>query len=151
MSRSQAWLVESTENFRFACGLHEFIEIVQTIERVSVPGAAAHCQQLAKWRDRWVPVMNPAGIMGQQIDPAKTAVGVLCYQTEPKTPLQYGAISLHEKPEKIFVDDDQVCPIPTAYFDFDAITLSCFDHYGITIPIFNLSLLFSLPASTYTH
>lgn len=152
MSHCDAWLIHSSDDLQFACGLNEFVEIVQKPQLIPIPGTPGHCRQLSNWRDHWIPVMRPAHIQKAQIgDPEHLNIGVLCYQTSAGQALEYGAVVLHQQPEKIQVNDLQACELSSNQHCYQAISLACFEHRGIATPVFDLARLFTLPPSTYIH
>lgn len=159
MSECDAWLITAQNDFKFACGMKEFVELQQNPELTLVPGNPGQCNRLMNWRDHWLPVLKAGHLLTpepvapqdtQDMQETQELIGVLCYQQQPSAPLEHGGITLHRVPEKITVSEDSACNLSQELKSLEVIVLSCFTYQERCIPIFDLSLLFTLPIDSYS-
>jgi len=128
MTTSEAWLLECGDSLSIAVGDHEMVEYIQGPFCYSIPVSPAYCDSVLLWQDKFVPVMDIAAIYDKPVDQANSVICLLNYQTEPDTPLLQLAIRVNNAPEKITVDDAQVCELSDRVNDspLSAIVLSSF-------------------------
>lgn len=146
MSTSAAWLLECGESLSIAVSDHEMVELVRAARDHHVPGTPDYCSNVVVWQENIVPIMD----IGPLHDSAgeertDTYLCLLNYQEAPNSPLQQLALRVNQAPERIQVDDAQVCEFPR---EFDGsrlkpVTLSCFTHHAKPVLILDISSLCS--------
>ena len=146
MSTADAWLLQCGGSLTIAVGDHEIAELLPPAQSHAVPGTPAYCSRVLPRPDGIVPVMDVAMLY----DGASTGRGdsyycLLHYQAAANAPLEQVAIKVDSAPERIQVDDAQLCEFPR---DFDAsplkhVTLSCFTHGAKTVLIVDIASLCS--------
>lgn len=143
MENYPAWLLRATGNMTLAVAQHEMIEYLTQARCQRVPLANAHCEDLAVWRDRLVPVLDFARLVTGGKGAARHALSIVAYQPRAQQPLEYLGIWTDTAPSKITVSDDQACELPPAWRDerLQKLALSCFSHEERTVPILNLANL----------
>jgi chemotaxis signal transduction protein len=147
MSSSNAWLLECGEVLTVAVSDHEIVECVHPERYHKVPGTPDYCSSVLAWQDKLVPVMDLAaaldGIPKTSMDTA--FVCLLSYQLAPKQPLQYLALRINNTPQKILVDDEQVCEMPAEGFSalLKSVSLCAFSHQQLPVPILDIAKLCS--------
>ncbi len=146
MSTSDAWLLECGESLSIAVGDHEMVELLQTEQCHQVPGSPYYCSQVLLRDSEIVPVMDIDALhRGAVPMPFDSYLCLLSYQEAANTPLKQLAVRVRRAPERIRVDDAQVCELPTAY---DAsllkpLVLSCFTHHASPVLIIDIASLCS--------
>ena len=147
MSSSNAWLLECGDVLTVAVSDHEIVECVHPERYYKVPGTPDYCSGVLAWQDKLVPVMDLAaaldGIPKTLLDTA--FVCLLSYQLAPKQPLQYLALRINNTPQKILVDDEQVCEMPAEGFSalLKSVSLCAFSHQQLPVPILDIARLCS--------
>jgi chemotaxis signal transduction protein len=147
MSTSNAWLLECGDALTVAVSDHEIVECVQPERYFKIPGTPDYCCSVLAWQDKLVPVMDMAAALR---DDHKTQseplyVCLLSYQLAPKQPLQYLALSISQAPQKIQVDDEQVCEQPTDGISqlLASVSFCCFSHQQLPVAILDIAKLCS--------
>lgn len=145
-TNAEAWLLTTSPQQQCTVGTHELQEVIQNPRLHTVPLTPLYCQHILLWREHLVPTLH----LGRLLCPETTdtaskpiqTIGVFAYQTQPGTPLRYGALFLYEQPKRIQVNDTQACPLPESS-NWQPYTLSCFEHQGSAIPILALARLYT--------
>ena len=144
MERYPAWLLSAAGGVTFAVTQHEMIEYLTHARCQRVPLTNPHCQYLALWRDRLVPVLDFAPLFARGKGTAQRAsLSIVAYQSNPRQPLDYLGIWIDEAPSRITVSDDQACDLPPDWCDerLQKLALSCFLHAEQPVPILNVANL----------
>lgn len=146
MTISEAWLLECGDTLALAVGDHEMAEYVQQRETWTVPGAPGYCSSVMIWQNNIVPIMDLRALQdGVADDQDRSHVCILNYQEAPNLPLQQLAVCVSRAPQKIRVDDEQVCEFPASLESgkMGEITLACFAHDGLPVLIVDIARLCS--------
>ena len=145
MSKSNAWLLECSDALTIAVGDHEIVECVQPEQVFRVPTAPGYCANVLAWQGRLVPVLNLAEAFQLTAGHESPYVCLLSYQVAPRQPLQYIGVPVNRTPQKIEVDDDQVCEFAGESLPslLQAISLCCFTHAELPVPIVDIARLCS--------
>jgi len=147
MSSSNAWLLECGDALTVAVGDHEIVECVQPERYYSIPGTPDYCSSVLSWQGKLVPVMDMAAAIHEQRGlPQDTSfVCLLSYQRAPKQPLEYLALRISKTPQKIQVDDEQVCELPEgdAFDLLKSVAFCSFSHQQLPVPILDIVRLCS--------
>jgi chemotaxis signal transduction protein len=147
MSSSSAWLLECGDALTVAVGDHEIVECVQPERYYSIPGTPDYCSSVLSWQGKLVPVMDMAAAIRDQrgLPLDSSFVCLLSYQRAPKQPLEYLALRISKTPQKIQVDDDQVCELPEgdAFDRLKSVAFCCFSHQQLPVPILDIVRLCS--------
>jgi chemotaxis signal transduction protein len=143
MESYPAWLLQAAGDMTLAVAQHEMIEYLTDARSQRVPLANAHCEHLAVWRDRLVPVLDFARLFAGSKGASQRSMSVVAYQPSARQPLEYLGIWTDTAPSRITVSDDQACELPPAWRDerLQELALSCFAHEERTVPILNLANL----------
>lgn len=149
----QAWLLKDSAGAPFAVSEIEMVAYEHAPRRFPVPAAPRYCNELILWQERLVPLLHTALLFEPHRAPQHHHIGIFAYQTQPGTPLDYLALSLHAAPHKILVKENTLAPLPTAYGDprLRPLALSCFSHEGENIPILDLAYLASATLRDSLH
>lgn len=141
--QAPARILEYAPDRRFALPIHTTLEILEEFDIVPVPGAAPHGLGLLLWQERWIPVLDPAVLLGaaEHADTPAYLLVVAC-QRAPRQPLEYGALALSRLPETVFVGNDSACELPEDSPLWPRISLSCFRHRDTPTPIVDTGRLF---------
>ena len=146
MSTSDAWLLECGDSLSIAVGDHQMVELLQDEQCHHVPGSPHYCSQVLLRGEDVVPVMDIDALhRGARSKPLDSYLCLLNYQQAPGEPLLQLAVRVRRAPERIQVDDAQVCDFPA---DFDAsllrpLALSCFTHHASPVLIIDIANLCS--------
>ena len=147
MSSSNAWLLECGDALTVAVGDHEIVECVQPERYYSIPGTPGYCSSVLSWQGKLVPVMDmAAAVNGERGLPQDTSfVCLLSYQRAAKQALEYLALRISKTPQKIQVDDEQVCELPegNAFDLLKSVAFCCFSYQQLPVPILNIVQLCS--------
>ncbi len=146
MSQSNAWLLDCGDALTVAVADHEIVECIQPERYYAVPGTPDYCSSVLAWNEKLVPVMDlSAAIQDRKLLQNTSFVCLLSYQLAPKQPLQYVAVQINKTPEKIQVDDDQLCEVPGGVGSelLESVALSCFSHQDLPIAILDIAGLCS--------
>jgi chemotaxis signal transduction protein len=147
MSSSNAWLLACSDTLTVAVSDHEIVECVQPERYYGIPGTPNYCSTVIAWQDKLVPVMDLAAALGgaNNTPRDKAFVCLLSFQIAPKQPLQYLALRINGSPQKILVEDEQVCDAPAEGFSqlLKSATLCCFSHQQLPVAILDVARLSS--------
>jgi chemotaxis signal transduction protein len=138
-----AWLLRAAGDVTLAVAQHEMIEYLTEARVQRVPLANAHCEHLAVWRDKLVPVLDFARLFIGGNGAVRRALSIVAYQPRAQQPLAYLGIWTDTAPSRITVSDDQACELPPDWCEerLQNLALSCFAHEERTVPILNLANL----------
>lgn len=146
MSTSDAWLLDCGESLSIAVGDHEMVELVQTGDQYPVTTASEQGTEVVQWQEKVVPVMEVGSLHsgGGQESPGPYLC-LLNYQASAGMPLQQLALRVARAPERIQVDDAQVCEFPRDFDDsrLKSVTLSCFTHHAKPVLVLDIASLCS--------
>lgn len=145
MSSSNAWLLECSDALTIAVGDHEIVECVQPEQVFQVPTTPGYCANVVAWQGRLVPMLDMGEAFQAGARQGSPFVCLLSYQVGPRQPLQYIGLPVNRTPQKIEVDDEQVCEfagdnVPAL---LQAISLCCFTHAELPVPIVDIARLCS--------
>ena len=110
-----AWLLRVADNIQLSIGEHEATEYIAAPALQHVPMAPEYCKNILFWRDIMVPVIDLNILHGHSATTNYQHVMVLAYQEKEGMPLEYVAFTLASAPDKILVNDDDVCELPESY------------------------------------
>lgn len=146
MSTSDAWLLECGESLSIAVADHEMVELLRAEQCQHVPGSPYYCSQVLLRDADIVPVMDIDALhRGAVPMPFDSYLCLLNYQEAPNAPLKQLGVRVRRAPERIQVDDAQLCELPS---DFDTsllrpLALSCFTHHAKPVLIIDIANLCS--------
>lgn len=146
MTISEAWFLECGNSLALAVCDHEMAEYVQPQQTWTVPGAPQYCARVMVWQNNIVPIMDIAALEGgAMLDAEQSHVCVLHYQVAPQQPLQQLAVRVTRPPQKVKVDDEQVCEFPASMESgkLRDVTLACFNHDGLPVLVIDIARLCS--------
>ena len=145
MSVSNAWLLEPNDFLSIAIGDYEMVEYLDGSTCFSVPGAPNYCNQILYWKNNLVPVMDLGVLLGKPAQGSGAFMSLIAYQEQPGSALEYLALKVRTAPEKILVDDTQVCELPAEINEglLMPLCLSCFRHADRSVVILNITSLCS--------
>lgn len=146
MSSSDAWLLDCGESLAIAVGDHEMLELVQTGQQHQVSASPEHDSGVLQWQGGNVPVMEISSLHnGARLDSKNSYLCLLNYQASSGAALQQLALRITRAPERIQVDDAQLCEFPREYDEslLKAVTLSCFTHHAKPVLILDIASLCS--------
>ena len=146
MSTCDAWLLDCGEPLLIAVGDHEMVELVQTGEQHLVSETSEHGSDVLHWHEKVVPVIEISSLHnGNKLEASDSYLCLLNYQASADTPLQQLALRVTRAPERIQVDDSQVCEFPREFDNsqLKAVTLSCFTYHAKPVLIVDISSLCS--------
>lgn len=147
MSISNAWLLECGDALTVAVSDHEIVECVQPERYFRIPGTPDYCCSVLAWQDKLVPVMDMAAALDDdhKVRSEPLFACLLSYQLAPKQPLQYLALPISQTPQKIQVDDEQVCELPTDGISrlLASVSFCCFSHQQLPVAILDIAKLCS--------
>ena len=130
MTTTDAWLLECSDSLSIAVSDYEMVEYLDTPVQFEVPGAPEYCPAVLLWQENLIPVMDISVLLGQPPGKLKMRMSVLTYQEKPGASLQQLAVCVNRAPQKIAVDDEQVCELPEEINTslLGSVSLSCFSH-----------------------
>ncbi len=146
MSISDAWLLDCGESLSIAVGDHEMIELLQTGQQYRVSETPEHGSEVLQWQEKTVPVMEISSLHnGSKLKSSNAYLCLLNYQASADTAVQQLALRVTRAPERIQVDDAQVCDFPREFENsqLKGVTLSCFTHHAKPVLILDISSLCS--------
>jgi chemotaxis signal transduction protein len=144
MAEATAWIVPLDANLCIAVGEHEMVHFVEHPICEAIPHTPVHCQQVLWWEGALLPVLDLAAwLTGQAAERAHAAVGIVRWQERPEMAPQYGALLCTGIPQKVRVNDEQVCNLPVQPCGWQQVAISCFRHHGHPVPIVDLPCIFS--------
>lgn len=150
MADSTAWILELDSQLYAAVGELDMVHLLQSPPLLTIPGTPYYCNTVLVWQDRIIPLLDLlAWLEGYPLPREHTVVAICAYQTQPKAPVQYGALSLATIPTRARFSDEQTCALPKQPSGWRELAISCVMDQERTIPILDLPHIFSaalLPA-----
>ncbi len=144
MTEAAAWVVQLEGGFRVAVGEREMIHLVEAPILEAIPQTPLHCQYVLLWEGEILPVMDlTAWLTGRPAILDRISVGIVGWQEEAGVTPQYGALLFNHIPQKVTVDDSQLCDLPESPLGWREIAISCFRHDDQPIPILDVPRLFA--------
>ena len=144
MSEAMAWLMSFSSDVLAAVGEREMVHLVETPRLEEIPQTPLHCRQVLLWEEELLPVFDLTAWLTAQPSPCEhVSVGIVGWQEQPGAIPQYGALMFSGVPKKIQVSDDHECQLPEPLAAWKAIAISCVRYDDRSIPILNLSRIFS--------
>lgn len=142
---STAWLVDVCDGLLVAVAEREMMAFETPPEIRTLPLTPTLCSKVVFWGDRIVPLVTIGAMRGKQTDTPISAVVIMAYQREPKTPLRYVALGVKSDPVKIMVSDKQACDLPDNLAEdiWGELALSVFSRNGQPVPILDIATLCS--------
>jgi chemotaxis signal transduction protein len=143
---SNAWLLECAPELIVAVSDHEIVEYIQPQRSYTVPQTPPYCNRVIAWQDKLLPVIDMALLTGvRNLQQELSFACLLRYQTAPRAALQYLALRISRTPQKVVVDDSQVCEFSDDEVSplLKSVTLCCFTHLQQAVPILDLGKLCS--------
>lgn len=87
-------------------------------------------------------VMNITGMFYNQDIGISNIIGIIAYQNQPLSRIQYAAIDLSIIPKRLTVSDEQACALTEDIAHWRAYSISCFQLQENAIPVLDLSRVF---------
>ena len=146
MSVSDAWLLECGDSLSIAVGDHEMLELLNSERCDPLPGSPGFCAEVLQRNGEAVPVVDLEALCRDGARHSDSTYLCLLYdQKAPGQPLQQVALRVENAPERIQVDDAQICEFPQDYEQslIRNITLSCFTHHARPVLVLDISSLCS--------
>lgn len=142
MSHMNAWLLDFGRSCRAAVGTRELLHLVDAPVTYEVPCTPAYCRNVVLWQERLLPVMDIASRLGAE-SVGTPFLAVVGYQQQRGEYPQFGALILSTPPKQLTVTDGQACQLSGENSEWQDLSISCFEHEGLPLPILNLSHIFS--------
>ncbi len=140
MSSANAWLLDVGDGRQVAIGQRELIQIMDAQDSFEVPLAPAHMREIIFWQKRAVPVMQlPVRLGGRAC--TGNILALVAFHDAVSNTAGLGAIHLAAPPVRVLVDDNQASSLDEA--GWEDMAISCFEQKGRSIPVLDLSRLFS--------
>lgn len=144
MATATAWIVQLAGGWPVALGEREMTHVVERPVLQDIPQTPGHCQQVLLWEEDMLPVLDlTAWLTGQPAARAGATVGIVGWQEQPEAPPQYGALLFTGIPQKVRVQDNQICDLPIQPAGWASVAVSCFHHNEQAVPILDVPALFS--------
>jgi chemotaxis signal transduction protein len=137
-----AWLLDFGAGLRAAVAGRHLAEYLRAPQVVEVPLAPAYARGVLVWRERLVPLLDLARLVGERPGEFIGAI-VLAYREAPQLPQQYGALVLSAVPREIGVNDELACGLPAEPAFWRALAASCITHEDRPTPILRVRNLFT--------
>lgn len=140
----RAWLLPLRGGVRAAAAEHELLEVIP--RPAITPAAGAGEPGSLPWRDRALPVMDPAAPFHR--DPGAPVPWLVVTLIVPDADgIGFGAVPLAAPPEAVTVDDGLACEPPDAtlldHLVWSQFAVSAFRHGGEPVPILDFARIFS--------
>jgi hypothetical protein len=145
VATAPARLLEFDRRKYVALPVHTALEIVERPEIIPVPGAPYYGLGIMRWQGRVLAAVNLCSLLNAFPKPGAPApchALVVAYQTAPRRPIEYGAIATISLPQAVQVDDGMQCALPVDSDLWPLISLSCFTHAGVAVPVIHTGRLF---------
>ena len=137
-----AWLLHMSGNIKLSIAEHQAAEYIENPTLHHVPVSNSSCNKVVLWRENIVPVLDMNTLFGNPASTDYKRIVVVAYQEEEGKELKYTAILLSLSPEKILIDDDDVCEFPEDYpVKLKPHAISLFRHQSQLVSIFNFASL----------
>ncbi len=145
---ANAWLLETGLATPMAIGQRELLQIIDAPQTFAVPLSPPHARHVLFWQQHMVPVLDLAQRMGHQVEQrAEAAVqnllALVGFQDSSNGIFHLGAIVLNKPPRKIAVCDEQALAPDDLPSNWRRMSLACFEHEGMAIPVLHLGRVFS--------
>jgi hypothetical protein len=150
-----AWLLTLDGGLHVAVGERELMHIVSDeVERVFVPRTPVHTSELIVWQNRLLPLFNVAAALREEDTATEataeatqrggTIIVIAAYQASSESQVEFGALPVRGLPERIEVDDDSGCELPSDPPGWRRFAHSCCEHerHG-AVPILDLHRMFA--------
>lgn len=153
-----AWLLDFGGGRRAAVGDLEQVQLLHEPECHDVPGTPRHARHVLLWSGRCVPVLDLAAWLDgasasrersarylgiYAYDPPQHAESSIGAEPAPALDAAFGALWLAQPPKRVLVHDDDAAPLPDDGRPWSRISLSCFTHDSVRVPIIDLRTIFS--------
>lgn len=143
---AKAWLLHVGENQQIAVGEMQMVEYILRPQLIEIPLTPPYCKHVINWRKQCLPILDFGVLMGEAENTKVEHAGVVRYQKGPRMPLLYLGLALNKEPEKITVDDSQLCDLPAQFLTHMRPTvLSCFSNAELPTPVLDFAYLCSTP------
>ncbi|MDH5325130.1 MAG: chemotaxis protein CheW [Gammaproteobacteria bacterium] len=144
MPEIRAWLLPFKREEYIAVGNHHMAEYIYAPTLEVLPLQQNFCPGMLKWREKFIPVIDLAYFThpGESQPTGYTGAMVLAFQEQEGQTLQYAALGLRSAPVLTMVAEEQACPMPEDLI-WQTLAVSSFVQSGKTIPVLNVSELFS--------
>ncbi len=142
---SRAWILDFGRGMQAAVAHHEMWQVLISPVLFEVPRTPPYCNEVLIFQYRILPVLDISLLLeGEKIIPTMSdVVGIAVYQDDPTQPIRYVCLHLATTPLNVYVSDKQACDLPDYQQYWEPLTLCCFSHDGMAIPIIDLAYLFS--------
>lgn len=143
--RAPARLLEFDWKKYVALPVHTTLEIVEQPEIIEVPGAPYYGLGMLRWQGRYLAVLDLRTLLNAHHKagaPRLRHALVVAYQAAPRRPIEYAAIATVGLPQAVQVGDAMQCPLPEDSDLWPLISVSCFSHQGLPVPIVDTGRLF---------
>jgi hypothetical protein len=141
VSRLNAWLLDFGGACQAAVGTRELLHLVDAPVTFAVPRTPGYCRRVVLWQERLLPVMDIAARLGTPPCPAPY-LAVIGYQRQRGEYPQFGALMLSTPPRQLAVGDEQACRLPDESSAWRELSISCFEHQGVPVPVLDLCRIF---------
>lgn len=146
MPETSAWLLSISDSIQFCIAEHEAEAYINDTEVQVVPLTSDYCRHVIFWQDKILPVIELDEMIDKKVKDNDTAsnffkhIFITVYQTEENAPLEYIAFKLSSAPEKMRVNDDNICDVPDDYPEcLKPHLLSIFNHNDKITSIFDIA------------
>ncbi len=142
---SRAWLLDFGKGLQAAVGHHEMWQVLISPVLFEIPRTTPYCNEVFIFQDRILPVLDISVLLEcEKMEyQSSKVVGIALYQDDPSHPIHYAGLHLATTPQSIYVSDKQICELPDYQQYWKPLTLCCFSHDGVAVPIIDLGYLFS--------
>ncbi len=148
MSKAAAWIMNINEQSYASVSQMELVHIINEPCYTAIPGAPAYCRNVIVWNDNILPVIDLTGLLSTTgIQSKREVVAVIIYRNS-NDEIHYGGIVLAKSPDLEFVENTQICSLPTHTQKLKDIALSCFkSRSGHEVPILDMTRVFASVAA----
>ncbi len=140
-----AWLLELAGGHAGVIGERQMLHLLPApFSLREIPASPLFCRHVVVWEQEPIPVMDlSAWLDGAPVrdDPAVVAIAEFASGVSGEN--RRGALVLNAIPRRIVVTDDLACELPTDLVGWREIALACIEHETRSLPIMNLSYVFS--------
>jgi chemotaxis signal transduction protein len=142
MSRMNAWLLDFGDACHAAVGTRELLHLIDAPSTFAVPCTPQYCNHVVLWQERLLPVLDIAARLGA-LPRSAPFLAVVGYQQQRGEYPQFGALMLASPPKQLAVSDEQACRLPDENDGWRELSISCFEHQGVAIPVLDLYRIFN--------
>ncbi|MGB5396801.1 MAG: chemotaxis protein CheW [Gammaproteobacteria bacterium] len=148
MSKAAAWIMNINEQLYASVSQMELVHIINEPCYTAIPGAPAYCHKVIVWNDNILPVIDLSGLLNSAAVQSKREVVAVIIYRNGNDEIHYGGIILAKSPDLEFVENTQLCSLPTHTQKLKEIALSCFkSRAGHEVPILDMTRVFSSVAA----